>query len=163
MFLCLHHMATCGQLKCPYMEISSLWKIMSSDPTNFDMDQVNFLQKLSKIYSIFLNLNPVCDFYRNQPLRVIEVIKITKGPANLILYGTVWNISISLTQCGLIWVSRRDNFIMNLINLLIREPNNCSLGGDFQVSHHAEICQFDRFSFKRARSRNYWNPRLGSS
>ena len=44
---------------------------------------------------------------------------------------------------------------MNLINLLIRELNNCSLEGDFRVSHHAQICQFDRFSleinFKRAR------------
>ena len=36
---------------------------------------------------------------------------------------------------------------MNLINLLIRElEDNWSSGGDFQVSHHAEICQFDRFS-----------------
>ena len=37
---------------------------------------------------------------------------------------------------------------MKLINLLIKELNNCSLGGDFRVSHHAEIRQFDRFSFK---------------
>ena len=47
------------------------------------------------------------------------------------------------------------------------ERNNCSLGGDFRVSYHAEICQFDRFSletnFKRARSCNYGIPRLGSS
>ena len=45
---------------------------------------------------------------------------------------------------------------MKLINLLIRELDNYSLGGDFRVSRHAEICQFDRFSleinFKRARS-----------
>ena len=34
---------------------------------------------------------------------------------------------------------------MKLINLLIRELNNCSLGGDFGVSRHAQICQFDRF------------------
>ena len=27
-YLKLHHMATCGQLKCPYMEICSLWKII---------------------------------------------------------------------------------------------------------------------------------------
>ena len=44
------------------------------------------------------------------------------------------------------------------------ELNNCRLGSDFQVSHHAEICQFDRFSleinFKRARSCNYGTPRL---
>ena len=44
---------------------------------------------------------------------------------------------------------------MKLINLLIRKLNNCSLGGDFRISHHAEICQFDCFSlginFKRAR------------
>ena len=37
--------------------------------------------------------------------------------------------------------------------------------GDFRVSRHAEICQFDRFSleinFKRARSCNYGIPRLG--
>ena len=53
---------------------------------------------------------------------------------------------------------------MKLINLLIRELNNCSLGGDFRVSRHAEICQFDRFSlesnFERARSCNYGIPRL---
>ena len=56
---------------------------------------------------------------------------------------------------------------MKLINLLIRELEDCSLGDDFRVSHHAEICQFDRFSseinFKRARSCNYRTPRLGSS
>ena len=34
---------------------------------------------------------------------------------------------------------------MKLINLLIREPSNCSLGYDFGVSCHAEICQFDSF------------------
>ena len=53
---------------------------------------------------------------------------------------------------------------MKLINLLIRELENCSLGGDFLVSRHAEICQFDRFSsevnFKRARSCNYGISRL---
>ena len=36
------------------------------------------------------------------------------------------------------------------------------LGGDFGVSRHAEICQFDRFSleinFKRVRSFNYEIP-----
>ena len=80
---------------------------------------------------------------------------------------TVLNISIGLTQYGLIWPLRRDHFIMKLINLLIMELNNCSSGGDFRVSHHAEICQFDHFSleinFKRARSCNYEIPRLGSS
>ena len=49
---------------------------------------------------------------------------------------------------------------MKLINLLIRELNNCSLWGDFL--HHAEICQFDGFSleinFKRARSCDYGIP-----
>ena len=48
---------------------------------------------------------------------------------------------------------------MKLINLLIRELDNCILGGDFQGSHHAKICQFDRFSseinFKRAHCCNY--------
>ena len=48
---------------------------------------------------------------------------------------------------------------IKLINLLIRELDNCNLGGDFRVWRHAEICQFDRFSleinFKRARSCNY--------
>ena len=77
---------------------------------------------------------------------------------------TVMNISIDLTQCGLILGLRRDDFIMNLINLLIRELDNCSLGGDFRVSRHVEICQFDRFpleiNFKRARSCNYGIPRL---
>ena len=55
---------------------------------------------------------------------------------------------------------------MKLINLLIRKLNNCSLGGDFRVLHHAEICQSDRFSleitFKRAHScKDYGIPRLG--
>ena len=77
----------------------------------------------------------------------------------------VMNISIGLTQCGLIWDLRRDDFIMKLINLLMRELDNCSLGGDFRVSLHAMlICQFDRFSseinLKRARSCNYGIPRL---
>ena len=58
------------------------------------------------------------------------------------------NISIGLTQCGLIWGLKRDDFIMKLINLLIRELEICSLGGDFRVSSHAEICQFDRFSLE---------------
>ena len=56
---------------------------------------------------------------------------------------------------------------MKLINLLIRELDNCSLEGVFRVSRHAEICQFDRFSleinFKKVRSCNYGIPRLGSS
>ena len=46
----------------------------------------------------------------------------------------------------------------------MRELDNCSLEGDFRVSRHAEICQFDCFSleinFKRARSCNYGIPRL---
>ena len=37
---------------------------------------------------------------------------------------------------------------MKLINLLIRELNNYSSGDDFRVSHHAEICQFDRLSLE---------------
>ena len=53
---------------------------------------------------------------------------------------------------------------MTLINLLMRELNNCSLGGDFRVSRHAEICQFYRFSleinFKKARSCNYFRLQL---
>ena len=53
---------------------------------------------------------------------------------------------------------------MKLLNLLIRELNNCSLEGVFRVSRHAEICQFDRFSleinFKRACSCNYGILRL---
>ena len=52
---------------------------------------------------------------------------------------TVMNISIGVTQRGL----RRDDFIMKPINLLLRELENCSLGGDFRVSRHAKICQFD--------------------
>ena len=43
---------------------------------------------------------------------------------------------------------------MKMINLLIRELNNCSSGDDFQVTSQADICQLDRFSleidFKRA-------------
>ena len=35
---------------------------------------------------------------------------------------------------------------MKLINLLIRELDNCSSEGVFRVSRHAEICQFYRFS-----------------
>ena len=57
--------------------------------------------------------------------------------------------------------------MMKLINLLIRELENCNLGGDFRILHHAENCQFDRCSleinFKRACSCNYGIPRLGSS
>ena len=55
---------------------------------------------------------------------------------------------------------------MNLINLLTRVLNNCSLGEDFRVSRHAEICQVDLFlkiNVKGARSCNYAIPRLGSS
>ena len=37
---------------------------------------------------------------------------------------------------------------MKLINMLIREVNNCNLWGDFRVLHHAEICQLDRFSLE---------------
>ena len=74
------------------------------------------------------------------------------------------NIAVGLTQYRLIWGLRKDDFIIKLINLLIRELENCSLGGDFRVSCHAEICQFDCFSleinFKRARSCNYGIPRL---
>ena len=77
------------------------------------------------------------------------------------------NISIGLTQCGIIRGLRKDDFIMKLIHLLIKELENCSLGGDFRVSRHTEICQFDRFSleinFKKARSRNYGISKLGSS
>ena len=38
---------------------------------------------------------------------------------------------------------------MKLIHLLIRELDNCSLGGVFRVSRDAEICQFDRFSLEK--------------
>ena len=57
---------------------------------------------------------------------------------------------------------RRDHFIMKLINLLIRELNNCSLGGDFRVSRHDEICQFDGLSLEINfnRADNYGIPRL---
>ena len=37
---------------------------------------------------------------------------------------------------------------MKLINLLIRELDNCSLGGHFRVSRDGEICQFDSFSLE---------------
>ena len=53
---------------------------------------------------------------------------------------------------------------MKLINLFIRELDNCSLEGVFRVSRYAEVCQFDRFSlvinFKRARSCNYGIPKV---
>ena len=49
---------------------------------------------------------------------------------------------------------------MKLINLLIRELNNCSLGGDFRVSLHAGIREFDHFSlqihFKRGTELQLW-------
>ena len=74
------------------------------------------------------------------------------------------NISICLTQSGLTWGLRRYDFIIKPIKLLIRGLDNCSLGGNFRVSRHAEICQFDRFSleinFKRAGNCNYGIPRL---
>ena len=48
--------------------------------------------------------------------------------------------------------------------MLIRDLNNCSLGGDFRVSLHNAICEFDQFSlethFKRDSSCNYGSPRL---
>ena len=37
---------------------------------------------------------------------------------------------------------------MKLINLQIGELNNCSLGDDFRVMRHTEICQFDCFSLE---------------
>ena len=56
---------------------------------------------------------------------------------------------------------------MKLINLLVRELNNCSLGDDFRVMSQADICQLDRFSleidFKRASSYNYGIPSMSSS
>ena len=80
---------------------------------------------------------------------------------------SVLNISIGLTQCGLIWGLRRGHFITKLINLLFEQLNNCSLGGDFRVSRDAEIYQFDAFSseinFKRALNFNYGIPKLGSN
>ena len=78
----------------------------------------------------------------------------------------VMNISTDLTQRRLICGLRRDHSI-KLINSLIKELNNCSLGGDVRVTSLAEICQFFRFSleidFNRARGCNYGIPRLGSS
>ena len=51
-----------------------------------------------------------------------------------------------------------------MISLLIRELDNVSLGGDFRVSRHAGICQFDQLSleinFKRTCSCNYGIPSL---
>ena len=77
---------------------------------------------------------------------------------------TVMSISIDLTRCGPVRRLGRDDFIMKLINFLIRKLDNCSFGGDFRVSRNAEIYQFDRFSleinFKRARSCNYGIPKL---
>ena len=56
---------------------------------------------------------------------------------------------------------------MKLINLLIRELDNCSLGGVFRALRHAAIYQFDCFpleiNFKRALSCNCGIPRLGSN
>ena len=43
---------------------------------------------------------------------------------------------------------RKDHFLMKLINLLIRELNNCSLGDDFRVTSQADICRLDRFSLE---------------
>ena len=58
----------------------------------------------------------------------------------------------------------KEYFIMKLINLLVRELNNCSLRSDFRVSRHAKICQFDIFSseinFKKACTCNYEIPKL---
>ena len=107
----------------------------------------------------FFNLNPFWESYRNWPFlfRMKHVITVI----------TVTNKSIGVTQRGLTWVLRTGHSVTKLINLHIRELNNCILGGDFWVSCHVEICQVDRFSleinFKRARSWNYAVPRLGSS
>ena len=50
--------------------------------------------------------------------------------------------------------------------MLIEEQENYSLGGDFRVSRHAEIFQFDCFSseinLKKARNCDYGIPILGS-
>ena len=60
-------------------------------------------------------------------------------------------------------------YVITVLNISagLREPNNCSLGGDFQVPQHEEICQFDGFyleiNLESARSCNYENPRLDSS
>ena len=119
------------------------------------------------LYSIFFfNLNLVeislCYFNNFNPSQRDQPISF-----RMKYVITVMNISIGLTQCGLIRGLRKDDFIMKLINLLIRELENCSLGGDFRVSCHGEICQFHNFSleinFKRARSCNYGILRLGSS
>ena len=61
---------------------------------------------------------------------------------------TVMSISIGLTQYGLIVGLRRNHFIMKLMDLLIREANNCRLGGNFRVSHYAKLYQFDRLSLE---------------
>ena len=37
---------------------------------------------------------------------------------------------------------------MKLINLLIKDLDNCSLGGYFRVSRHAKICQLIAFLWK---------------
>ena len=60
---------------------------------------------------------------------------------------------------------RKEQFIMKMINFLIKQLSNCSLRDDFRVTSHADICQLDRFSleidFKRTRSCNYGIPQTG--
>ena len=38
---------------------------------------------------------------------------------------------------------------MKLINLLIKKLDNCSLGGDFRVAHHAEIFFISLIAFQK--------------
>ena len=128
------------------------------------------MQKISPVITAcfivyFFKLEPSLRLLLKSAFVILITSIILKGTFRMKHVITVLNISTDLTQCGLIWGLRTDHFIMKLINLLISKLDNCSLGGDFRVMRHAEICQFDRFSleinFTRACGCNYEIPRLG--
>ena len=62
-------MATCKQFKCPYMEICSSWKIISSDRTNFDMLKCPYME--------------ICSFWKIIGLQTVQTLiwVLSKKPA----------------------------------------------------------------------------------
>ena len=106
-------------------------------------------------------------------MRLLVLTSIAlEGLANFILYETCnysyehFNSSHSIQTS--LRVEKR-LFYFKLINLLIKELNNCSLGAisESRAMPKYELSQFHRFSieinFKRARDCNYGITRLGSS
>ena len=84
----------------------------------------------------FFNLNPV---YRNQLLLFNNFNHPQRDESisfSMKHVIAVLNVSIGFTQCGLILWWRTNHFIIDLINLLIRELNNCSLADNLKVERY---------------------------